>query len=177
MLVLLWVGSGLFYRMTGEGRVISLREDPLFFPHEAARFAGKAEMPDQFLSFHNGHAAVFEYYHGPDRKVYTDPRLEVAGADLFKRYMALENLLKQDLPGWEAHQLTEIGTVDLIDHEYNSEIGVGATLFRSDHWRCVWFDPIAAVFVHDSNASVVRAHAVDFAARHFRPDPETREST
>ena len=48
---------------------------------------------------------------------------------------------------------------------------VGATLFRSAHWRCVWFDPIVAVFVHDSHASVVNAHAVDFAARHFRPDP------
>jgi tetratricopeptide (TPR) repeat protein len=170
ILVLLWVGSGLFYRMTGEGRVISLKEDPLFFPHEAARFAGEPGMSDRFLSFHNGHAALFEYYHGPDRKVYTDPRLEVAGADLFKRYMALENLLKKDLPGWEA-QLNEMGRpVILVDHEYNSEIG--GTLFRSDHWRCVWFDAIAAVFVHDSNLSVVRAHAVDFAARHFRPDPK-----
>ena len=169
-LLLVWVGSGLFYQMTGEGRVISLREDPLFFPHEAARFAGQPGMPERFLSFHNGHAAVFEYYHGPNRKVYTDPRLEVAGADLFKRYMVLEDLLKKDQPGWEA-QLNEMGRpVILVDHEYNSEIG--ATLFRSDHWRCVWFDAIAAVFVHDSNAAVVRANAVDFAARHFRPDPK-----
>ena len=162
-------GSGLFYKMTGEGRVISLGEDPLFFPHEAARFAGQPGMPDRFLSFHNGHASLFEYYHGPDRKVYTDPRLEVAGADLFKRYIDLENLLKKDLPGWEA-QLNEMGRpVILVDHEHNWEIG--ATLFRSAHWRCVWFDAIAAVFVHDSNASIVRANAVDFAARHFRPDP------
>ena len=27
---------------------------------------------------------------------------------------------------------------------------IGATLLGDDHWRCVWFDPIAAVFVHDS---------------------------
>jgi tetratricopeptide (TPR) repeat protein len=168
-LVLVWVGSGLFYKMTGEGRVIDLAEDPLFFPHEAARFAGQPGMPERFLSFHNAHAALFEYYHGPDRKVYTDPRLEVAGADLFKRYIDLENLMKKDLPGWDA-QLNGMGRpVILVDHEHNWEIG--ATLFRSAQWRCVWFDAIAAVFVHDSNASIVRANAVDFAARHFRPDP------
>ena len=45
-LVFSWVGSGLFYRMTGEGRVISLGEEPLFFPHEAARFAGEPGMPE-----------------------------------------------------------------------------------------------------------------------------------
>ncbi len=83
-LVLIWVGSGIFYKMTGEGRVIDLAEDPLFFPHEAARFAGQPGMPERFLSFHFAHAALFEYYHGPEKKVYTDPRLEVAGADLFK---------------------------------------------------------------------------------------------
>ncbi len=43
-------------------------------------------------------------------------------------------------------------------------------LLRSDRWRCVWFDAIAAVFVHDSAGAVVQEHAVDFAARHFRPD-------
>ena len=158
--------------MTGEGRVIGLGEEPLFFPHEAARFAGQPGMPDRFLSFHNGHASLFEYYHGPERKVYTDPRLEVAGADLFKRYIdARKACSKKDLPAGRP-QLDEMGRpVILVDHEHNWEIG--ATLLRSAHWRCVWFDAIAAVFVHDSNASVVRAHAVDFAARHFRPDPSS----
>ena len=168
-LVLLWVGSGVFYKMTGEGRVIGLGEEPVFFAHAAARFAGEPGMPGRFLSFHNGHASLFEYYHGPERKVYTDPRLEVAGADLFKNYVDLGALIRKDLPGWEV-QLNDMGRpVIMVDHEHNWDIG--ATLFRSAHWRCVWFDPIVAVFVHDSSASVVNAHAVDFAARHFRPDP------
>jgi tetratricopeptide (TPR) repeat protein len=169
-LLILWVGSGLFFRMTGEGRVISLGEEPLFFPHEAARFAGERGMPSRFLSFHNGHASLFEYYHGPERKVYTDPRLEVAGPALFTRYTELERRLQKDEPGWEV-ELGEMGRpVILTDHEYNASIG--ATLLQSDHWRCVWFDAIAAVFVHDSFAAVVQAHAVDFAARHFRPDSD-----
>ena len=105
-------------------------------------------MPSRFLSFHNAHAALFEYYHGPERKVYIDPRLEVAGADLFRRYTELQKRIKDDKPGWEA-ELAEMGRpVILLDQLYNSK--VGGTLFRSDHWRCVWFDAIAAVFVHDS---------------------------
>ena len=154
--------------MTGEGRVISLGEEPLFFPHAATRFAGESGMPSRFLSFHNGHASLFEYYHGPERKVYTDPRLEVAGPELFTRYIDLERRLEHDGPGWEV-ELAEMGRpVILTDHEYNASIG--ATLLESNHWRCVWFDAIAAVFVHDSYAAVVQAHAVDFAAQHFRPD-------
>jgi tetratricopeptide (TPR) repeat protein len=167
--LLLWVGTGQFYRMTGEGRTFGFGEDALWFPHEAAKFAGKAGMPSRFLSFHNGHAALFEYYHGPERKVYTDPRLEVAGPDLFRRYNSLEHRIKKNMPGWEA-ELDEMGRpVILADHLYNSEIF--GTLFRSDHWRCVWFDAIASVFVHDSFGPELRADAVDFAARHFNAGP------
>jgi tetratricopeptide (TPR) repeat protein len=174
--LLLWVGTGQFFRMTGEGRTIGLGEDALWFPHQAARFAGKAGMPSRFLSFHNGHAALFEYYHGPERKVYIDPRLEVAGPDLFRRYNELSARIKKDTPGWEA-ELREMGRpVVLADHFYNWEI-VG-TLLRSDHWRCVWFDAIAGVFVHDSSGSEARADAVDFAARHFSTGPsrDSRDS-
>ncbi len=168
-LLAVWVGSGQFFRATGEGRTISLGEDALWFPHEAAKFAGKEGMPSRFLSFHNAHAALFEYYHGPERKVYIDPRLEVAGPDLFRRYSELQKRIEDDKPGWEA-ELGEMGRpVILLDHVYNSKIG--GTLFRSDHWRCVWFDAIAAVFVHDSSSAEVRADAVDFAARHFERDP------
>jgi len=172
VLLLLWVGSGRFYKMTGEGRTIGLGEEPLWFPHAAVRFAGEPGMPERFLSFHNAHASLFEDYYGPQRKVYTDPRLEVAGAQLFKRYIDLERRINKDEPGWET-ELDEMGRpVILADHE--NSWAIGATLLRSAHWRCVWFDAIAAVFVHDSYGQVVRAHAVDFAARHFRPDPRAK---
>jgi tetratricopeptide (TPR) repeat protein len=105
--------------------------------------------------------------------VYTDPRLEVAGPDLFRRYISLENRIKKDTPGWEA-EVSEMGPpVILADHLHNYEI-VG-TLFRSNRWRCVWFDAIVGVFVHDSFGSEARADAVDFAARHFSASP-SRES-
>ncbi len=68
--VLLWRGSARAGSsgFTGEGRTISLGEEPFFFPHEAARFAGSPGMPDRCLAFHNGNASVYEYYHGPERQ-------------------------------------------------------------------------------------------------------------
>jgi tetratricopeptide (TPR) repeat protein len=173
-LALAWVGSGAFYRMTGEGRVIGLGEEPLWFPHEAVRFAGRPGMPERFLSFHNGHASLYDYYNGPDRKVYTDPRLEVAGADLFLRYRALEQRLLKNEPGWE-NELDSAGRpAILVDHEFSSAIGV--TLMASAHWRCVWFDPVAAVFIHDSFLAPSGARAIDFAAGHFLPDSKANSA-
>jgi tetratricopeptide (TPR) repeat protein len=176
------VGSGQFYALTGEGRTIAWGEEPLWFPHEAAKFAGEPEMPRRFLSYHNAHASVFEYYHspesfaadpehGPGRTVYTDPRLEIAGADLFENYLELGSQISKDQPGW-AHALDALGNPSImLDHHDNSMIG--ASLMANPHWRCVWFDPIVALFVHDSYAKVVKQHSVDFGARHFLADPAT----
>lgn len=174
--VIAWVGSGVFYRMTGEGRTISLGEAPLFFAHEAARFAGRPELPARFLSFHNGHASLFEYYHGPDRKVVTDPRLEVAGATLFGEYMRLDSELKLNVSGWRATLDRFERPVIMVDHENKNWMN-GATLLADSLWRCVWFDPIVSVFVHGSFEDAVRRYAVDFAARHFRPDTSARDRT
>ena len=177
VLVFFLVASGQFYRLTGEGRTIAWGEEPLFFAHDATKFAGEPGMPDRFLSYHNAHASLFEYYHsperedGPGRTVYTDPRLEVAGAELFDRYQKLGERIAADKQGWEA-ELDGIGRPSImVDHQDNAQIG--ASLLGSRHWKCVWFDPMVAVFVHDSYASVVAGHTVDFAARHFRPEPAT----
>jgi len=174
--LLLWAGTGQFYAQTGEGRTIGWGEEPLWYPHEAVKFAGSAGMPDRFLSYHNAHASVFEYYHsperenGPGRTVYTDPRLEIAGVELFDQYQTLGKKITDDQPGWE-DELDRLGRPSiLVDHVDNA--GIGASLLASRHWKCVWFDPIVAVFLHDSYAPV-KTHTVDFGARHFRPDPAT----
>jgi tetratricopeptide (TPR) repeat protein len=173
--VFAWVATGSFYAAAREGRTIGLGEEPLWYPHEAVKFAGGPGMPPRFLGFHIGHPSLYEYYFSPERKVYADARLEVIGADLFERYMALQaRISKNDREyrtGWP-RELDEIGRpVVLADHENDSSVS-GALLTSAD-WRCVWFDPVAAVFVHASHDEVVRAHQVDFAARHFRPEPAT----
>ncbi|MBV8487286.1 MAG: hypothetical protein JO161_03300, partial [Planctomycetaceae bacterium] len=176
-LVFLCVGSGAFYWLTGEGRTIGWGEEPLWFPHEAAKFAGTPGMPDRFLSYHNAHASVFEYYHSPKREngagrtVYTDPRLEIAGAELFEQYQTLGHNIQEDKAEWEA-ELDRLGRPSImVDHQDNA--GIGVSLMASRHWKCVWFDPIVAVFVHDSYRDIVKTNTVDFGVRHFRPDSAT----
>jgi tetratricopeptide (TPR) repeat protein len=174
-LVFVLVASGRLYAWAGEDRRIGLGEEPLWFPHEAAKFAGKPGMPSRFLSFHDGYAALYDYYHGAERnpglerKVFVDARLEVVGPELYERYLDLQKDLSglKESSNWPA-QLEEIGRPVVLTGHVTSPL-IGANLMSSPHWRCVWFDPIVGVFVHDSNANIVRDDQVDFAARHFRP--------
>ena len=169
VLVFAGVASGTFYAMTGEGRVVGLGEEPLWYPHEAVEFAGTPGMPTRYLGYHIGHASLYEYRHGPERKVFADARLEVIGADLFERYEKLKDRIAGNEPGWERELDDMERPLVLVDHD-NS--GVGATLLTHPRWRCVWFDPIAAIFVHEAYAGVTQSYTVDFAARHFRPERE-----
>ncbi len=168
-LLLLLVGSGKFYAMTGEGRVIGLGEEPLWYPHDAVKFCGKLGMPERFLSFHDGYSALYDYHNGPDRKVFADARLEVIGPELYERYLNLKQRIATNDASWP-RELDQLGRpAVLVGHADNSSLG--AVLMANSHWRCVWFDAIAAVFVHDSFTGATETHTVDFAARHYRPDP------
>jgi tetratricopeptide (TPR) repeat protein len=171
LLAFVMLASGRLYAIAGEGRTIGLGEEPLWFPHAAVKFAGRPEMPPRFLAFHFGHAALYDYEHGPQRKVFADGRLEVIGPELYERYINLERAISKNEPGW-AQQLDAIGRpVVLADNAEFSQ--VGATLLADPRWKCVWFDPMVSVFVHESNTDAVKSYEVDFGARHFRPDIAT----
>jgi tetratricopeptide (TPR) repeat protein len=168
ILALVAVGSGKFYLWAAEGRTIGLGEEPLWFPHAAARFAGRPEMPSRFVCFHNGHSALYEYYNGPERKVFADARLEVIGPELHRKYIDLDQMLRTGRPGW-SQALMDLGSPGvLVDTVQQENAGRPATLLASSAWRCVWFDPIAAVFVPSSSPAA--RHPVDFAARLFQPE-------
>ena len=168
------VGSGRFYAWSAEGRTIGLGEEPLWFPHEAVKFAGSHGMPDRLVGFHNGHPSLFEYYWGPGKKVYTDARLEVMGPELYQDYIDLQGKIAGGRPGsgW-AEELDRMGRpsvlIDTVDPNNGAMV---ATLLSARRWRCVWFDPIAALFVHDSRGAVIQSHQVDFLARHYRAEAE-----
>jgi tetratricopeptide (TPR) repeat protein len=167
--VFISVAGGWYYVFCGEKRTVGLGEEPLWFPHEAAKFAGSPGMPDRFLAFHIGHVSLLEYYNGPKKKGYADARLEVVGPELFRSYLELENEIYPGKTSWEGH-LEALGRPSvLVEHDLHAVNG--ATLLASRHWKCVWFDLVAAVFVHDSYAGAVNDYEVDFATRHFRKDP------
>jgi tetratricopeptide (TPR) repeat protein len=166
------VASGRFYVWSAEGRTVGLGEEPLWFPHEAVKFAGGPGMPDRLIGFHNGYPALYEYYWAPAKKTHTDARLEVMGPELYKEYLDLNEKISRDTPGW-SRELEKMGRpAVLIDNLGQGNASLSATLLTSRHWRCVWFDPIVSLFVHDSYAKVVQDHAVDFAARHFQRETE-----
>ncbi len=165
------VGSGKFYAWCQEGRTIGLGEEPLWFAHDAIKFAGSPGMPDRLVGYHNGHPSLFEYYWGPGKKVYTDARLEVMGPKLYEEYLDLQRKIARDKL-WSG-ELDKMGRPSvLVDTVDPSNGDLVATLLNSLHWRCVWFDPIAAVFVHDSYQAIVKAHEVDFLARHYGREAE-----
>ncbi len=170
-LALAWVGSGLFYVQSGEGRTVALGEKPLWYPHEAVKFAGGPGMPERFLCMHNGLAGLFVYHNSPRQQVYADARLEVVGPELYGAYRQLSGMISADQGDWRA-ELRRQGdpgiVADLI--QSGSEQTV-ATLLADRGHVCVWFDAMAAVFVPRS-APAARS-AIDFLTRHFEPDLAT----
>jgi hypothetical protein len=174
--VFVLVASGKFYAMAGEGRTIGLGEEPLWFPHQAVRFAGTPGMPTRFLSFHDGYAPLYEYHNGPERKVFADARLEVIGAELYERYLELGRRIRDDEPGWTRDLDAAERPAVLAGHVGDAVLG--ASILANPAWRLVWFDPMVALYVHRDYAEspAVRAHVVDLGARHFDRDPATDPS-
>jgi len=178
--VFVWVGSGEYYKAAREMRTIGIDEQPLWYPKDAVKFSATPGMPEKFLAFHIGHPSLYDYYFGPKKKSFVDARLEVIGVDNFQKYIDLQPLIggkfttnsefiPPDERAW-SRALDEIGRPSVLaDHE-NAYLISGSMLASRD-WRCVWFDPVAAVFVHASNAEVVDRYSVDFGARHFGSDP------
>jgi tetratricopeptide (TPR) repeat protein len=168
VLVILAVGSGRYYVWSGEGRTIGLGEEPLWFPKAAVKFAGEPGMPDKLVAFHNGHASLYEYDYAPAKKVYTDARLEVMGPEIYTAYVNLSRKLSEKTGNW-AEELDKMGRpAVLVDNLQIGSSAISATLLNSRHWRCVYYDALAAVFVHESLAKIVADHTVDFTARHYQ---------
>ena len=171
--VFVWVASGSYYVAAKEGRVVGIGEEALWYPKEAIKFAGTEGMPTRFAGFHVGHPSLYEYYHAPERKVFVDARLEVMGPELYERYVNLQRRITDNDASW-SRELDELGRPSVLaDHENAS---ISGTLLNHPDWKCVWFDPIAALFVHKSYSEIVEAHAIDFGARHFKPVPSEEPS-
>jgi tetratricopeptide (TPR) repeat protein len=170
--IIFTVVTGRFIRATGEPRQFGLGESPLVFAHQAAQFAGQTGMQDRALAYDLIQAGVYTYHNWPQRKVFMDGRLEVPQRETFQTYIRLRNMLNEGSSGWE-ERLRRLGE-PLLLLGHTSEFGAEATLLVHPGWRCVYFDPVASIFVSNSRTDLERKFpTVDFAARHFR-DPEWR---
>ena len=169
------VVSGRFYRATGEDRRFGVREAPLLYAHQAARFAGRPGLPDRSLTFGIRQANVYIFHNGPGRKPFMDGRLEVASQETFAAFLWLERHLARGGDEW-VEPVRRLGDpLILIDHREN--VGAEATLLTRSDWRCIYYDEIASVFVPCHRRDLEASYpSVDFAARHFRArDPEWQD--
>ena len=172
VLMIFAVVTGRFFRATGEPRGFGLRESPLAFAHDAARFAGQAGLPDRALAYDLSEAGVYLFHNGPQRKLFMDGRLEVPDHETFATYIRLDNMLNEGRRGW-AEPVRQMGD-PLILLGHRRDFGAEATLLVDPGWRCIFFDAVASIFVSKSRSDVEAAFpSVDFAARHFR-DPRWR---
>jgi len=170
--LMLWVVTGGFYAYAGEGRVAGLGQHPLWYAHDAARFAARPEMPRHFIAYHEGQAAVFEFHMRPDQKVFVDARLEVSPRPALQQYYDLATDMTQRQSSWpERLQDFPRPLGFLVDHL--SFHAVEAALLADSRWRCVWFDAVAGVYVPSSETRLVEQHAIDFGARYFAGRPAT----
>jgi hypothetical protein len=165
------VASEQYGRWTGDPRRLALRERPLTFAHDAARFAGQAGLPRHALVYDIAQSCVYVYHNAPDGKVYMDARLETPTLETFRHYVKVENWLNAQDPRWAA-ALKQLGNpVLMLSHELNAK--AEAALLAHPDWRCVYFDALGAVFVHRADADLEhRFPSVDPLARHFRQGGE-----
>jgi tetratricopeptide (TPR) repeat protein len=167
--LMLWITTGGFYAYAGEGRIAGLGEQPLWHAHEAARFAARDGMPRHFVAYHEGQAAVLEFHMRPDQSVFVDPRLEVSPRSALERYYGLAADMIRREPGWpERLRGLPQPLGFLVDHL--SHHAVEAALLAHGGWRCIWFDPVAGVYVPATETRLLDQHAVDFVGRHFDRD-------
>jgi hypothetical protein len=141
-------------------------EPPLLYPHDAARFAGGAGMPQHALAYGLPAANTFVYHNAPEKLVYLDARLEVPRRETFLRYRDIDDLLTAGKAGW-ADAVAEVGNPALLLAHEDHDKAEAAVLVHPE-WRLVYFDALASVFLHRPTSDA--AHQVptlDLAARHF----------
>lgn len=168
--MILLVATGGFYALTKEGRTVGWGEAPLWFAHDAVKFAGSPGMPSRFLTYHNGVAGLFEYHNGPKQKVFADARLEVMGTDVYSQDKALSKEIAGQREGW-VRRIERLGPPTpglVIDHVQPPTTDLIVTMLGSSEWRCVYYDTLASVYL--PVGGYAQFPTVDFAARHFGRD-------
>ncbi len=148
-LAIVAVGSGRFYAWSAEGRTIGLGEEPLWFPHAAPKFAGRRDARPPGRVPQRPPVAL-RVLLGPGKQVYTDARLEVMGPDLYQEYMTLRVEDQPATRGLDRRPRQAEPPGGPARHRGPRRTGGWWHAAEARRWHCVWFDPIAAVFVDDS---------------------------
>src|SRR5262249_11149682 len=148
-----------------------LGEQPQWYAHDAAQFAAGSDMPQHFIAYHEGQAAVLEYHMRADQRVFVDARLEVAPRGALEQYYDIALAIARRLPSW-TDRLSQLPQPLGILADHSAYHSIEATLLTDAGWRCVWFDDVAGIYV-PSSARPVGDRAIDFGQRYFSPMPRS----
>jgi hypothetical protein len=153
--------TGVWGQWTGERRSFGWGEKPFWFAHKAVQFAGQPGSPDRAFIAHIGIAATYEFHHGPIKKVFLDPRLEVATPQTFQAH---EAILKQMSIGdrrWELLLRDSQGSFPVVILDSRNSRPSISGLYSTPGWRLVYADPAAAVFLTEEQAKELKLGPAD----------------
>jgi hypothetical protein len=149
LIALAWsVATNRFYERATEERNIGLGEKPAYYAHEACRYLAADGMPRRIFAVNLKQAAVCLYHLGPERKVFTDGRLEVSTRDTLEKYGKAVYAMARGDEEWKSLiGASSERTAVLVERD-----GFGAvieSLEKSPGWKLAYSDGIAAVFLPD----------------------------
>lgn len=161
--LILWmlaVVTNLWAALGRENKRFGLGEARNWYPHAAAKFAGQPGMPLTAFVANFGHASVYEFHNGPERRVFMDGRLEVVTRQTFAAFEEINRKIAAGDPTWQTDLLAYGPLPTLIfDSRYARPQIQGAA--QTPGWVGVFADASAAVFVPASVAQQLKLPPAD----------------
>lgn len=148
-------------------RWFGLSEFGGWYPHDGVNFLRGKEMPPRVYAMHLGHAALYIYEQGPERKVFADPRLEVNTRETLKHYLDVIKYLSTPGGYDQAEELLrgpDGGPLPALLFDPAALEPYYEGLLANPRWRLVYYDITCAVFLYDRDAArlnLPRANAAD----------------
>ncbi|GIX03022.1 MAG: hypothetical protein KatS3mg113_0028 [Planctomycetaceae bacterium] len=172
IVLILWMVSiptNLWHVMAGEQKEFGWGERRAWYPHAAARFAGMSGLPPRAFCSHFGVASMYTYYHGPDKKVFMDGRLEVCTRAVFERFQRILMMMSVGDDRWQGELRDAEGRlpVVLLDSRYSREAING--LLQQPMMRLVYADSACAVFCERELAETLGMPTADYHPLLFPP--------
>jgi hypothetical protein len=127
------------------GAVFRLGLDEAYYSFDAIRFAGKVGLPNRAFLTSFGLAAVYEFEHGPEAKVFMDPRLEVNTQATFERFEWARSLMARGDTRWHAIVRDEQGNLPVLVIDARYFLSIIPGVLRDRRWRMIFADNTAAI--------------------------------
>ena len=152
------VVTGFWNEIGEKNKPFRLGESPNWFIHVAAKFAGQPGFPERAFVSNIGHAEVYVYHNGPERKVFMDARLEVCTQKTFELYNEILADMTTGNPRWQNRFQGDLPVVILDSRSSRPAIN---GLLQTPTWRLVFADQTAAVFLPTSTAMKLQLPTAD----------------